>query len=161
MATGTVKWFNATKGFGFIQPDDGGNDVFVHISAVERAGMGSLNEGQKLSFEVEARHHARQDQCGKSSRHVMQAGERFPRMYRNLSSTALPRSEVATGYQARRPQAGGLCLAKCEACHIRSRDFGVIHNAGRGFEPIEDGTHEYAADGILVVQVRRIRTIPG
>ncbi len=55
MATGTVKWFNATKGFGFIQPDDGGNDVFVHISAVERAGMGSLNEGQKLSFEVEGR----------------------------------------------------------------------------------------------------------
>jgi len=52
MSTGTVKWFNATKGFGFIQPDDGGNDVFVHISAVERAGMGSLNEGQKLSFEA-------------------------------------------------------------------------------------------------------------
>jgi CspA family cold shock protein len=51
MTIGTVKWFNATKGFGFIQPDDGGNDVFVHISAVERAGMGSLNEGQKLSFE--------------------------------------------------------------------------------------------------------------
>src|SRR5258708_40375783 len=51
MATGTVKWFNATKGFGFIQPDDGGNDVFVHISAFERAGMGSLNEGQKLSYE--------------------------------------------------------------------------------------------------------------
>ena len=53
MATGTVKWFNATKGFGFIQPDDGGNDVFVHISAVERAGLGSLREGQKLSFELE------------------------------------------------------------------------------------------------------------
>jgi CspA family cold shock protein len=51
MATGTVKWFNATKGFGFIQPDNGGNDVFVHISAVERAGLGSLNEGQKVSFE--------------------------------------------------------------------------------------------------------------
>jgi CspA family cold shock protein len=50
MTIGTVKWFNATKGFGFIAPDDGGNDVFVHISAVERAGMGSLNEGQKLSF---------------------------------------------------------------------------------------------------------------
>ena len=49
MTIGTVKWFNATKGFGFIQPDDGGIDVFVHISAVERAGMGSLNEGQKLS----------------------------------------------------------------------------------------------------------------
>ncbi len=53
MATGTVKWFNATKGFGFIQPEDGGADVFVHISAVERAGMRSLNEGQKLSFEME------------------------------------------------------------------------------------------------------------
>jgi CspA family cold shock protein len=53
MSTGTVKWFNPTKGFGFIQPDDGGQDVFVHISAVERAGMGSLNEGQKVSFELE------------------------------------------------------------------------------------------------------------
>jgi len=52
MATGTVKWFNATKGFGFIQPDDGGTDVFVHISAVERAGLSSLNEGQKISFEA-------------------------------------------------------------------------------------------------------------
>jgi CspA family cold shock protein len=47
-----VKWFNATKGFGFIQPDDGGNDVFVHISAVERAGLGTLREGQKVSYEV-------------------------------------------------------------------------------------------------------------
>ena len=54
MATGTVKWFNATKGFGFIQPDDGGVDVFVHISAVERSGMHSLNEGQKVSFDVVA-----------------------------------------------------------------------------------------------------------
>jgi CspA family cold shock protein len=52
MATGTVKWFNSTKGFGFIQPDNGGNDVFVHISAVERAGLGSLDEGQKVSFEA-------------------------------------------------------------------------------------------------------------
>ncbi len=51
MATGTVKWFNTTKGYGFIQPDDGGKDVFVHISAVERAGLRSLNEGQKLEFE--------------------------------------------------------------------------------------------------------------
>ena len=53
MATGTVKWFNSTKGFGFIQPDAGGADVFVHISAVERAGMTTLNEGQKINFEVE------------------------------------------------------------------------------------------------------------
>ena len=53
MATGVVKWFNATKGFGFIQPDSGGQDVFVHISAVERSGLGSLSEGQKISFEVE------------------------------------------------------------------------------------------------------------
>ena len=51
MSNGTVKWFNNQKGFGFIQPDTGGTDVFVHISAVERAGMGSLNEGQKLSYE--------------------------------------------------------------------------------------------------------------
>ncbi|HEV7367663.1 cold-shock protein [Arenibaculum sp.] len=51
MAIGTVKWFNATKGFGFIQPEDGSADVFVHISAVERAGMSNLNEGQKLSYE--------------------------------------------------------------------------------------------------------------
>ncbi len=53
MAQGTVKWFNATKGYGFIQPDDGGSDVFVHISAVERAGLRSLTEGQKLSYELE------------------------------------------------------------------------------------------------------------
>ena len=52
MAIGTVKFFNTTKGFGFIQPEDGGNDVFVHISAVERSGMTTLNEGQKVSFEV-------------------------------------------------------------------------------------------------------------
>jgi cold shock protein len=52
MATGTVKWFNGQKGFGFIQPDDGGNDVFVHISAVERAGLSNLTEGQKLSYEI-------------------------------------------------------------------------------------------------------------
>lgn len=54
MATGTVKWFNPTKGYGFIQPESGGPDVFVHISAVERAGLGSLNEGQKISYELEA-----------------------------------------------------------------------------------------------------------
>jgi CspA family cold shock protein len=61
MATGTVKWFNPAKGYGFIEPDDGGKDAFVHISAVERAGLSSLNEGQKVSFEVQA------GQNGKSS----------------------------------------------------------------------------------------------
>ncbi|MBL8567921.1 MAG: cold-shock protein [Phreatobacter sp.] len=54
MQTGTVKWFNSQKGFGFIQPDGGGTDVFVHISAVERAGLYGLNEGQKISFEIVA-----------------------------------------------------------------------------------------------------------
>ncbi|MEJ2373935.1 MAG: cold-shock protein [Pseudolabrys sp.] len=54
MNTGTVKWFNTQKGFGFIQSENGDNDVFVHISAVERAGMGTLNEGQKVSFDVVA-----------------------------------------------------------------------------------------------------------
>lgn len=53
MATGTVKWFNSQKGFGFIQPDDGGNDVFVHVSAVEAAGLRFLKDGQKVSFELQ------------------------------------------------------------------------------------------------------------
>ena len=53
MATGTVKWFNPVKGYGFIEPEDGGKDAFVHISAVERAGISSLNEGQKVSYELQ------------------------------------------------------------------------------------------------------------
>ena len=61
MTTGTVKWFNPAKGFGFIEPEDGSNDAFVHISAVERAGLSSLNEGQKVSFELQS------GQNGKSS----------------------------------------------------------------------------------------------
>ena len=52
MPTGTVKWYNSQKGFGFIQPDDGGKDAFVHVSAIERAGMSDLREGQKISFEL-------------------------------------------------------------------------------------------------------------
>jgi CspA family cold shock protein len=68
MTTGTVKWFNATKGFGFIQPDDGSADVFVHISAVERAGMSSIVEGQKLGFELE-----RDKKSGKMSAGQLQA----------------------------------------------------------------------------------------
>ncbi len=62
MATGTVKWFNGQKGFGFIQPDGGGPDVFVHISAVERAGLHDLREGQKVSYEITQDH-----RTGKSS----------------------------------------------------------------------------------------------
>jgi CspA family cold shock protein len=53
MSNGTVKWFNSTKGYGFIQPEDGGKDIFVHISAVERAGLRSLNEGQRVSYELQ------------------------------------------------------------------------------------------------------------
>lgn len=68
MQIGTVKWFNGQKGFGFIQPDNGGNDVFVHISAVERAGMTSLQEGQKIGFEVE-----RDQRSGKMSAGQLQA----------------------------------------------------------------------------------------
>lgn len=69
MATGTVKWFNATKGFGFIEPENGGNDAFVHISAVERAYLRSLNEGQKVSYEL------RPGQNGKSSAEDLQIVE--------------------------------------------------------------------------------------
>lgn len=61
MAKGTVKWFNATKGYGFIQPADGGKDVFVHISAVERAGLTTLNDGQEIDYELET------DRRGRSS----------------------------------------------------------------------------------------------
>jgi CspA family cold shock protein len=68
MSTGTVKWFNSTKGFGFIQPDQGGPDVFVHISAVERAGLASLHEGQKIGYEVE-----RDQRSGKMSAGQLQS----------------------------------------------------------------------------------------
>ena len=68
MNTGTVKFFNATKGFGFIQPDDGATDVFVHISAVERAGMQTLAEGQKVSFDV-----VRDSRSGKNAADNLQA----------------------------------------------------------------------------------------
>jgi cold shock protein len=68
MTQGTVKWFNSQKGYGFIQPDDGSQDVFVHISAVERAGMSSLNDGQKVSFDVVANR-----KTGKSSAENLRA----------------------------------------------------------------------------------------
>jgi CspA family cold shock protein len=67
MAIGTVKWFNAQKGYGFIQPDDGSKDVFVHISAVERSGLGRVNEGDKLSYDIE------RGQQGKTSATNLQA----------------------------------------------------------------------------------------
>ena len=67
VATGTVKWFNATKGYGFIQPDNGGKDVFVHISAVERAGLSSLSEGAKVSYEEK-------DNRGKTSAENLRVG---------------------------------------------------------------------------------------
>ena len=69
MATGTVKFFNATKGFGFISPQDGSKDVFVHISAVERAGMSNLNEGDRLKFEIEI------DRRGKAAAVNLSQGE--------------------------------------------------------------------------------------
>lgn len=68
MTTGTVKWFNSTKGFGFIEQDQGGTDVFVHISAVERSGMNGLNEGQKVSFDI-----VRDNKSGKNSAENLQA----------------------------------------------------------------------------------------
>lgn len=68
MSAGTVKWFNSTKGFGFIQPDDGSQDVFVHISAVERAGMREIVEGQKLGYEV-----VRDSKSGKMAAEQLQA----------------------------------------------------------------------------------------
>lgn len=68
MNTGTVKWFNATKGYGFIQPDDGSTDVFVHVSAVERAGLRALNEGQKVRYDV-----VRDKRSGKNSADNLQA----------------------------------------------------------------------------------------
>jgi CspA family cold shock protein len=68
MTTGTVKWYNATKGFGFIQPDDGGSDAFVHVSAIERAGLSDLQEGQKISYEL-----VKDTRSGKMSADKLQA----------------------------------------------------------------------------------------
>ena len=79
MSTGTVKWFNATKGYGFIQPDDGSSDVFVHISAVEAAGMGSINEGDKLSFELEKDRKSGKMSAGQLQKAYGSLGRPWPR----------------------------------------------------------------------------------
>ena len=90
MTTGTVKWFNSTKGFGFIQPDNGGADVFVHISAVERAGMREIVEGQKLGYELE-----RDNKSGKMSA-CTAAGCLNPRLSSPVTTDVLapPRAQV-------------------------------------------------------------------
>ena len=93
MASGTVKWFNAQKGYGFIQPDDGSKDVFVHISAVERAGLSSLNENQKLSYELEGVSRGRpQRSISKLSSIVISGCRRFRRHSRpsGMISLAIP-----------------------------------------------------------------------
>ncbi len=89
MTQGTVKWFNVQKGFGFIQPDDGGKDVFVHISAVERAGMSGLNEGQKVAFDVVA-----DRKTGKSSADNLRAVRRQGSQKRGLGHEASGRAGV-------------------------------------------------------------------
>ena len=153
MATGTVKWFNATKGFGFIAPDDGGNDVFVHISAVERAGLGSLNEGQKLSHGIEARQRAWQDQRGKPSRHVKPADQGItadvpgsPSRLRVFGYEIKARRLNPAGFfvGSRTIQAGLFRLRLFVRGHpdrlviIGWVEFGVLAAPGRGFEDAID-----------------------
>ncbi len=102
MTTGTVKWFNSTKGFGFIQPDNGGADVFVHISAVERAGMRDLVEGQKISFELE-----RDNKSGK-----MSAGQLRP-----LEASAGATTDVCVAGEVEK--AGGCLPLRCRTLNAR------------------------------------------
>ena len=91
MATGTVKWFNETKGYGFIQPDNGGKDVFVHISAVERAGLRGLTDGQKISYEVE------QDRRSGKSPRPTSAGLR-PLTFADCTASTISRSTLGAAF---------------------------------------------------------------
>ena len=85
MQVGTVKWFNAQKGFGFIQPDNGGSDVFVHISAVERAGMSNLNEGQKVNFELVADKRTGKSSAGQPQRRLTRRARATPSVDRGCT----------------------------------------------------------------------------
>src|SRR5436853_390148 len=109
MATGTVKWFNEQKGYGFIQPDQGGKDVFVHISAVERSGLPGLREGQKISYEVEAAREARAAER-EAARVKAEEAERVARVERKEQDRAeaaarKEREAIAAAEQAQREAA--------------------------------------------------------
>ena len=104
---GTVKWFNATKGYGFIQPDDGGNDVFVHISAVERAGLGTLREGQKISYEIVA-----DRRSGKSSADNLRAAGYATFRDAQSASRKIAAESISRKKQKAAPMARPFCLSR-------------------------------------------------
>jgi CspA family cold shock protein len=130
MATGTVKWFNATKRYGFIQPDGGGQNVFVHISAVERAGLRELRDGQKISYEVVA-----DKRSGKSSVDHLQVDNPRPQQSAALARGKLSgfpivgvmRIEVSSDPRSTHVGAGGVVLAQSSLASPRSSALRVRH----------------------------------
>ena len=104
MATGTVKWFNATKGFGFIQPDNGGKDVFLHISALERAGLREIADGAKVSFELES------GRDGRTSASALTADPLSP-----------PARPGRTGSPGTRPDAAGFFVSRTRGVRLARR----------------------------------------